>query len=49
MLNWCILLSVNLGIMNLLPIRALDGGRLVLLIIEGVTRKKIPADKLLLI
>lgn len=45
MLNWCILLSVNLGIMNLLPIPALDGGRLLLLLIEGVTRKKIPADK----
>ncbi len=45
MLNWCILLSVNLGIMNLLPIPALDGGRLVLIIIEGITRKKIPADK----
>lgn len=45
MLNWCILLSVNLGIMNLLPIPALDGGRLMLLLIEGVTRKKIPADK----
>lgn len=45
MLNWCILLSVNLGIMNLLPIPALDGGRLLLLVIEGVTRKKIPADK----
>lgn len=45
MLNWCILLSINLGIMNLLPIPALDGGRLLLLIIEGVTRKKIPADK----
>ena len=45
MLNWCILLSVNLGIMNLLPIPALDGGRLLLLLIEVVTRKKIPADK----
>ncbi len=45
LINWCILLSVNLGIMNLLPIPALDGGRLFLLLIEGVTRKKIPADK----
>ncbi len=45
MINWCILLSVNLGIMNLLPIPALDGGRLLLLLIEGVTRKKIPAEK----
>ena len=28
-LSMCILLSANLGIMNLLPIPALDGGRLV--------------------
>lgn len=45
MLNWCILLSVNLGIMNLLPIPALDGGRLLFLIVEAVRRKKIPTDK----
>ncbi len=45
MLNWCILLSVNLGIMNLLPIPALDGGRLLFLVIEAVRRKKIPQDK----
>lgn len=45
MLNWCVLLSVNLGIMNLLPIPALDGGRLLFLIIEAVRRKKIPQDK----
>ena len=45
LLNWCILLSVNLGIMNLLPIPALDGGRLLFLIIEAVRRKKIPQDK----
>lgn len=45
LLNWCILLSVNLGIMNLLPIPALDGGRLLFLFIEGIRRKKIPQDK----
>lgn len=45
LLNWCILLSVNLGIMNLLPIPALDGGRLLFLIIEAVRRKKIPQEK----
>ncbi|MGM9971300.1 MAG: RIP metalloprotease RseP [Anaeroplasmataceae bacterium] len=33
------LLSVNIGVMNLLPIPALDGGRLVFLAIEGITRK----------
>ena len=45
MLNWCILLSVNLGIMNLLPIPALDGGRFLFLLIEAVRRKRIPAEK----
>lgn len=39
MMNWCILLSANLGVMNLLPIPALDGGRLLLLIIEWIRRK----------
>ena len=45
LLNWCILLSVNLGIMNLLPIPALDGGRLLFLIVEAIRRKKIPQEK----
>ncbi len=45
MLNWMILLSANLGVMNLLPLPALDGGRLVFLIIEAITRKKIPPEK----
>ena len=36
------LISVNLGLMNLLPIPALDGGRIVALIVEIVTRKKLP-------
>lgn len=45
MLNWCILLSVNLGIMNLLPIPALDGGRFLLLLVEAVRRKKLSSDK----
>jgi regulator of sigma E protease len=36
-------LSINLGLMNLLPIPALDGGKLVLNAIEGVTRRPIPA------
>lgn len=35
------LLSVNLGILNLLPIPVLDGGHLVFLTLEGVRRKPI--------
>lgn len=39
MMSWCVLLSANLGVMNLLPIPALDGGRLLFLIIEWIRRK----------
>ena len=39
------LLSVNLGVMNLLPIPALDGGRLLFLLIEVVRGKPIPPEK----
>lgn len=35
------LLSVNLGVINLLPLPVLDGGYLLILLIEGVTRKKL--------
>ncbi|MDD7114532.1 MAG: RIP metalloprotease RseP [Lachnospiraceae bacterium] len=45
LLNFAILLSANLGVMNLLPIPALDGGRLVFIIIEMIRRKKISPDK----
>ena len=43
LLRWGALLSVNLGIMNLLPIPALDGGRLLFFGIEAVRGK--PVDK----
>ena len=39
------LLSANLAVLNLLPIPALDGGRLIFLIIEGVRRKPLPPEK----
>ena len=45
MLNWGTMLSANLGVMNLLPLPALDGGRLVFLIIEAIRRKKVDPDK----
>ena len=45
MINIAMLLSVNLGIMNLLPIPALDGGRLIFLVIEAVRGKPVPAEK----
>ena len=40
-----ILLSANLGVMNLLPLPALDGGRLVFLFVEAIRRKRIPPEK----
>lgn len=45
LLNWLIMLSANLGVMNLLPLPALDGGRLVFLIIEAIRRKKVDPEK----
>lgn len=42
MLNIALLLSANLGVVNLLPVPALDGGKLLFLIVEAVRRK--PAD-----
>lgn len=42
MMSLCILLTANLGVMNLLPFPALDGGRLLFLIIEAVTKRKVP-------
>ncbi len=39
------LLSINLGIMNLLPIPALDGGRFLLLLVEMIRGKRLSPDK----
>ena len=40
LLGWIGLLSVNVGILNLLPVPALDGGRLVFVAYEAITKKK---------
>ena len=37
------LITINVGIFNLLPLPALDGGRLIFLIIEAIRRKPVPA------
>ena len=42
---WIFILSLNIGIMNLLPLPALDGGRLVFLIVEAIRRKPVPPEK----
>lgn len=39
------LISVNLGIVNLLPLPALDGGRLIFLLLEMLRGKPIPPEK----
>lgn len=44
-INFIILISANLGVMNLLPFPALDGGRLLFLFVELITRKPIPKEK----
>lgn len=41
-INFLALLSINLGIVNLLPIPALDGGKLLLNLIELIIRRPIP-------
>ena len=45
-LEWFIsfmaILSINLGVINLFPLPALDGGRLLFVIIEGVSRRAVP-------
>lgn len=45
LIYFSILLSANLGVMNLLPIPALDGGRLFFQIIEVIRRKPIDPEK----
>ena len=43
-MNLAALISANLGVMNLLPIPALDGGRLVFLIIEALRGKPVKRE-----
>lgn len=45
MLEIVVLLSVNLGILNLLPLPALDGGRLLFMFVEVVRGKPVPPEK----
>ena len=42
LLSLVALISINLGVMNLLPLPALDGGRLLTLTVEMITRRKLP-------
>jgi regulator of sigma E protease len=39
------LIAVNLGIINLLPLPALDGGRLIFIVLEMIRKKPVPPEK----
>lgn len=45
MSNFLAMISANLGVMNLLPIPGLDGGRLLFCFIEAIRRKPVSKDK----
>lgn len=47
--NFTLLLSANLGVLNLLPIPGLDGGQLLFLIIEAIKGKPVSSQKVGLI
>lgn len=46
LLQFTAILSINLGVINLLPIPVLDGGHLIMLIYEGITRRRLPPKAL---
>ncbi len=46
LLEFTAYLSINLGVINLLPIPVLDGGYLIMLTIEGLTGKRLPTKAL---
>ncbi len=45
LMSWAGMLSINLGLMNLLPLPALDGGRLLFFLLEGVRGKPVNREK----
>ena len=49
LLSFAALLSINLGVINLLPLPVLDGGHLIIILIEAITRRKLPAKALMYI
>ncbi len=45
LMQWTALLSINLFLVNLLPLPALDGGRLVFVLLEAVRGRKVPPQR----
>lgn len=44
-INLLIIISINLGVMNLLPIPGLDGSRFLFMVLEAIRRKPVPPQK----
>ena len=44
-INLLVVISINLGIMNLLPIPGLDGSRFLFMVVEAIRRKPVPQEK----
>ena len=44
LMNLTIFITINVGICNLLPIPALDGGRFMFLLVEAVRRKPVKPE-----
>jgi regulator of sigma E protease len=42
-INLLAILSLNIGVFNLLPLPALDGGRILFLLVSAIIRRPIPA------
>jgi len=45
LIGLAILLTINLGVFNLVPLPALDGGRILFVLIEMIRRKPVPVEK----
>jgi regulator of sigma E protease len=45
LMNFTALISINLGLFNLIPFPALDGSKLIILTIEGIRRKAMPPER----
>jgi membrane-associated protease RseP (regulator of RpoE activity) len=43
LVDWIVFFSINLGVINLLPIPVLDGGHIAISVTEGIRRKKLAA------
>lgn len=44
-IQWLAILSLNFGLINILPFPALDGGRAVFILLEGIVRKKVVREE----